>query len=286
MSQEPWYVRFARTFGWRAYAIPVLAVITVWLLVDVFAADDPADELTEGFGGKASATRSQGPDPAEQKRLRDELGKLPDGGDYAELGNGEFRQIGRPGASAGEGKEKTIRYVIEVEGGVDTASSGGDEAVARMIDATLTNPAGWAQDERFRFEHVAAKDNPTMRIQLTSVGTTHEVCGVDVDFETSCFFHEGNRVVINDARWVRGATPFQGDIGSYRQYVINHEVGHGLGYARHQPCGAEDGLAPVMMQQTLSLNNKKLSDIGADETYTDSDLTCRYNPWPYPRAKA
>ena len=58
--------------------------------------------------------------------------------------------------------------------------------------------------------------------------------------------------------------PFQGDVGSYRQYLVNHEVGHAIGYPRHEPCGDNGALAPVMMQQTKSLYG------------------CRRNPWPFP----
>lgn len=90
-------------------------------------------------------------------------------------------------------------------------------------------------------------------------------------------------MVINEARWVRGAAPFQGDLGSYRQYLVNHEVGHALGFAEHVACPATGELAPIMMQQTLSLNNGELHSLDHDEVYPDSDETCRANPWPYPR---
>lgn len=283
MSNEPWYVRFARFFGWRAYAIPVLAVISVWVIVDAFTGVSDETAQRDGAAETLSTQLAAGPDPMDQEQLNTQLNQLPEGADFARSGTGEYRTIGQPGAQAGKGTEKVVRYVIKVEEGVDTSSLGGDDALARMIDATLTNPAGWTHDERFRFEHVAADDDPTMHIQLTSVDTTHETCGADLGMETSCFYGDGNRVVINHARWVRGATPFQGDIGSYRQYVINHEVGHGLGYAKHQPCGGDDELAPVMMQQTLSLNNQDLHTIDPREVYPDADETCRYNAWPYPR---
>ncbi|WPF66660.1 MULTISPECIES: DUF3152 domain-containing protein [unclassified Corynebacterium] len=277
-------VRFARDYGWRAYAIPVLAVITVWVLWDMVAA--PSGENTTARETTASSTHTEdgkrGPVPSDEE-LTTATDELPAGGAYTERGNGKYRVIGTPGMTAGEGREKVVRYVIEVEGGVDTASLGGDDALASMIDATLSNPKGWTHDPAYRFEHVSVSDNPTMRIQLTSVGTTHELCGTNLAMETSCFYSEGNRVVVNESRWVRGATPFQGDLGSYRQYLINHEVGHGLGFAEHEPCGGEGELAPVMMQQTLSLNNSQLAGFDPSEVYQDDNATCMYNPWPYPK---
>jgi hypothetical protein len=91
----------------------------------------------------------------------------------------------------------------------------------------------------------------------------------------------------NLARRVRGALPFAGDLGSYRQYVVNHEVGHGIGYARHQPCPSDGALAPVMMQQTLSLSNRDLARLdGEDGSYPDEQSTCRMNAWPHPEGSA
>ena len=89
--------------------------------------------------------------------------------------------------------------------------------------------------------------------------TVREGCGYDIPIEASCFNpvyqNDQPRVFINEARWVRGAVPFQGDIGSYRQYVVNHEVGHAIGYQDHEPCAENGALAPVMMQQTFSTSN-------------------------------
>ncbi|MBC3185881.1 DUF3152 domain-containing protein [Corynebacterium sp. zg-331] len=284
-ASESALVRFARDYGWRAYAIPVLVVITVWVLWDMVAAptEDTGPTGQAATSGAHSAEGKRGPLPSDEGELRAATDALPAGGPYTERGNGRYRVIGTPGMAAGEGRDKVVRYVIEVEGGVDTAGLGGDDALAAMIDATLSNPKGWTHDPAYRFEHVAASDQPTMRIQLTSVGTTHELCGTDLAMETSCFYSDGNRVVINESRWVRGATPFQGDVGSYRQYLINHEVGHGLGFAMHEPCGGNGELAPVMMQQTLSLNNSQLAGFDPDEVYSDDNATCKYNPWPYPK---
>lgn len=300
-SREAALARYARELGWRAYAIPVLVVITVWVLVDVFSA--PADRGAQDSGsvnstaqstdrGDATDTagtdggRRPGPDPADSPRQQLPVDQLPPGGPYAEQGGGTYRVVGAPGLAAGEGAEQVVRFVVEVEDGVDTSGSGGDDALSAMIDATLANPKSWINDPAFRFEHVGPGDDPDMRIQLTSVGTTREVCGGrDLEMETSCHIRvDGeSRVIINESRWVRGAAPFNGDLGSYRQYLINHEVGHGLGFAEHEACSAEGELAPIMMQQTLSLNNAELYAFSPEEVYPDENVTCQYNPWPYPR---
>lgn len=63
-------------------------------------------------------------------------------------------------------------------------------------------------------------------------------------------------------------------------------MGHAIGYASHVPCGMDGELAPIMMQQTLSLNNSELHSFSPAEVYPDDDATCRYNPWPYPQPGA
>ncbi|AEX43723.1 hypothetical protein CDHC01_0656 [Corynebacterium diphtheriae HC01] len=286
---ESFFVRFARDYGWRAYAIPVLAVITVWVLIDVFRT--PAETTTTAtVGGAPTATatsaQEKGPDPARQNRPDIAITELPSGPEFTQKGEGTYRTVGNAGAHAGKDRDKVFTYVIEVENGINTAAYGGDDAFAAMVDATLTNPKSWTHDKRFGFEHVdagAVKD-PDLRIQLSSVDTTHGLCGNNIAMETSCFYGIGNRVVINESRWVRGAKPFQGDLGAYRQYLINHEVGHGIGFANHEPCGKNGELAPIMMQQTLSLSNSELFAIDANEIYNDDGAVCSANPWPYPFA--
>nr|WP_082868827.1 DUF3152 domain-containing protein [Corynebacterium crudilactis] len=279
-------VRFARDYGWRAYAIPVLTVITVWVLFDVFSADQPANGASEETSKSLSTPISShraGPDPAQAEPQNVPLTELPSGGDYTEHGAGTFREVGAALPRVGVGHEQTFTYVIEIEDGVNTAAYGGDDAFVAAVDAILSDPKGWTADPAYAFEHVSGQENPDLRIQLTSLNTTHELCGNDIEMETSCFYGDGGRVMINESRWIRGAAPFKGDLGSYRQYLINHEVGHGLGYAAHDSCAAPGELAPIMMQQTLSLNNSELYRIDPGEVYPDDNATCEFNSWPYPR---
>lgn len=293
-------VRFAREYGWRAYAIPVLTVITIWVMVDIVFGDDGSATASGGEtavvtedaqrgASEPEASRGAGPDPADAGDTKLPPTELPPGGPYAQVGKETYRLIGAPGAKAGKGDEVTLRYVIEVEDGVDTATYGGDDAVATFIDSTLMDPRGWTNDRRFRFEHVGPDGKPNLRIQLSSVETTRKMCGgYDLEMETSCrtTVTGDNTVVLNDARWTRGADSFEGDLGSYRQYLVNHEVGHALGFAEHVPCGGHGELAPIMMQQTLSLNNAELFAFSPEEVYPDEQTVCRYNAWPYPQPGA
>ena len=59
--------------------------------------------------------------------------------------------------------------------------------------------------------------------------------------------------MINLDRWLGAVPDFRGNVALYRHYVINHEVGHQLGY-HHQACPGPGRPAPVMQQQTLGLD--------------------------------
>lgn len=286
-------VRFAREYGWRAYALPVLAVLTVFVLVNML--QNPGSSVVEAAGeadahaatvpGDGDSGDEAGRAPAVLPEGEHGEDELPPGGPFTQAGDGTYRTVGEPGLNVGEGKELKLRYVVEIENGVDTTSYGGDGAFAKMIDATLADPRSWTNDPRFGFEHVALDQDPDVKIRLTSQATTKELCGVNLDMETSCrtTITGEDTVLLNEARWVRGAVPFEGDLGRYRQYVINHEVGHALGFATHEACREDGALAPVMMQQTLSLDNSQLHALDSEGAYPDDHKRCRTNPWPYPR---
>jgi hypothetical protein len=216
-------------------------------------------------------------------------GILPDGGPFTPAGAKTWHIV--PGASSqvGEGTAKVFTYTVEVENGIDTTTFGGDEGFARMVTETLANPKSWTHNPQFAFTRIdgTAQVEPDFRISLSSPMTVREGCGYDIPLEASCYnpaYADGQpRVFINEARWVRGAVPFQGDVGSYRQYLINHEVGHAIGYQRHESCAANGELAPIMMQQTFSTNNNDAARFDPGTVNPDGKA-CRFNPWPYPIA--
>jgi Protein of unknown function (DUF3152) len=132
---------------------------------------------------------------------------------------------------------------------------------AKAVHATLNDPRSWGHDGKLQFERVD-HGSVQIRVSLSSAVLTDRLCFPLRTFgRVSCW--DGSRAVINAERWGLGADTYGEDILSYREYVVNHEVGHGLGHD-HVHCPRPGVLAPVMVQQTKSLEG------------------CKPNQWPYP----
>ncbi len=281
--------RFIRTYGWRAYALPVLFVVTVLVIVDaVRGGTDPANTPggAPGFGRLSPRTASAGiiGAPPGDGHFPTNLptGALPDGGPFTETGTGTWHVVRGTTGQVGTGSRFQFKYTVEIEDGVDTFGFGGDESVAKMVDSTLGNPKSWAHDGKFAFQRID-QGEPDFRISLSARESSRKACGFDIPIDSSCFNADLRRVVLSEVRWVRGALAFEGDIGSYRQYLVNHEVGHAIGYHQHQPCETDGGLAPVMMQQTFGTKNDDIAALDPGGVVPMDGKRCRFNPWPYPR---
>ncbi len=170
-------------------------------------------------------------------------------------------------------------YSVEVEEGVELP--GGPQGFAATVHSVLSHPKSWIGSGDHAFQRVA-NDDANLRVSLTSQMTTRKLCGFAIPYDGSCWRGDLRRVIINTARWERGAVVFQGNIVAYQQYLINHEVGHALNFD-HVPCPANGELAPVMMQQTWGTSNNYLTDIGTDRVTADGK-NCLANPWPFPRS--
>lgn len=285
------------TYGWRAYALPILVVLTavvVYQTVTGTASPKSAVAATihdpPSIGSVGTSIIDTPPRGLVAFDANLPAGTLPDGGPFTEAGEKSWRVVSGTTPQVGQGRAKVFRYTVEIENGLDPTMYGGDTAFAQMIDQTLANPKGWTHDPQFAFVRIDGTDNakPDFRVSLVSPLTVREGCGYEFRLETSCYnpsfgADRQARVFINEARWVRGAVPFEGDVGSYRQYVINHEVGHAIGYLRHEPCDKQGGLAPVMMQQTFSTSDDDAAKFDPEWVKADGK-SCRFNPWPYPIA--
>ncbi|MYW07005.1 DUF3152 domain-containing protein, partial [Streptomyces sp. SID2563] len=183
-------------------------------------------------------------------------------------GSGKFETV--PGSAKAPGKGTVHRYRIDVEKGLGLDP----QLFAQAVQKTLNDDRSWAHDGDMTFERVS-EGKPDFVITLASPGTTGKWCaksGLDtMEDNVSCDSAATERVMINAYRWAQGSATFGPDkLYSYRQMLINHEVGHRLGH-NHVSCRTEGALAPVMQQQTKTL---------------DLDgIKCRPNPWVYPTAE-
>ncbi|MFI2371028.1 DUF3152 domain-containing protein [Streptomyces sp. NPDC018833] len=179
--------------------------------------------------------------------------------------SGDFEAV--PGFDKAPGKGRTVRYRIDVEKGL-----GLDQGLfARAVQETLNDERSWAHGGAMTFERISSGE-PEFVITLASPGTTATWCaksGLDTTVDNvSCDSASTERVMINAFRWAQGAETYGPEaMLAYRQMLINHEVGHRLGY-NHVNCRTPGALAPVMQQQTKSL------DIGG--------IACKPNPWVHP----
>ena len=173
--------------------------------------------------------------------------------EVVERGTGKLAPVDIPDGglrSAADGRE--VRISIETEGGLKVDG----RSFAAAVAATLSDPRGWQQVDRVRFVPVSPADvadgaRVDLRIALASPETTDRLCApLQTRGQVSC--HNGGRAVINLRRWVLGVEAYGGDLAAYRHYVVNHEVGHGLGHG-HESCAGPGKVAPVMMQQTYGL---------------------------------
>ncbi|MGI5120500.1 DUF3152 domain-containing protein [Marinactinospora thermotolerans] len=159
-------------------------------------------------------------------------------------GSGDLEVVPGGGEPSGEGPVK--RYLVEVEAGLP----GSAEDFAAAVDAILADPRGWGGDGDMSFQRVDEGD-VDFRVTLAAPETVDALCApLQTNGEVSCT--QGGRAIINQNRWVSGVGHFEGDLETYRVYVVNHEVGHALGHG-HVFCTEPGAPAPVMQQQTFGL---------------------------------
>ncbi len=162
-------------------------------------------------------------------------------------GNGEI--LGTDG--------RLIQVSIEVEPGLELVEPAPDVAVFNI----LSDYRSWIGGGDVRFQIVDTAD-ADVRIRIAPPAVVDARCRpLRTGGRLSC--RNGRSLNINADRW-NGATEFwTAGLDVYRAYLINHELGHFLGYG-HVGCPGAGQRAPVMQQQTKSLQG------------------CVENGWPYP----
>lgn len=223
----------------------------------------PTQEAVEPTAEPVEASTVPEPAPVD---VVEPLVVLPEGVDEAGFAAGLLSPDVPPAATGvldvvpgevpapGAGEVKTVR--VQVERGLEVDA----EKFATLVMDTLNDPRSWGGDGSQTFARTEGE--ATFAVTLASPATTDALCApLETEGLWSC--GQYRHAVLNHMRWVEGSGIFGDDLAGYRQYLVNHEVGHVLGH-KHVSCGAPEDPAPVMVQQS--------GDV----------LSCRPNGWPFP----
>ena len=156
--------------------------------------------------------------------------------------SGRLLVVGGSRPAPAEGKVWRVQIAVEKGLPVDR------RVFAEAVLATLNDPRGWNGADGSTFAWTDSDDYDA-RVVLASPGTTDQLClPLDTIGELSCGIEE--TAVLNFKRWATGSKAWE-NIGAYRKYLVNHEVGHVIGY-HHDLCAGEGEHATVMVQQTTT----------------------------------
>lgn len=220
------------------------------------AADLPVDEASE------PDTRSTDGLPDEPRAESTDEASQPPPVTYRLSPEGFHVAAGSGSVVGTYGEVRTYTVEVQPTTGVPLAT------VLPFVRETLEDPErGWTSRGEVKLQWVAHVEEADFRVVIAAPETVDRHCA-EVDLETygvySCW--DGERTMLNARRWEHGAHDFGDDLRTYRTYLVNHEVGHALGRV-HEECPPEGGVAPVMMQQTVTTG------------------ACDPNGWPWPQTE-
>ncbi len=152
-------------------------------------------------------------------------------------------------------QSRTYTYSLSTRGRIRANT----QYFALHVNQTLNDPRGWSLGGAIEFRQVDR--GGAFTVYLAEAATVPSF-GSPCSSAWSC--RVGRSVIINQTRWQQATDSWRGGGGSldgYRHYVVNHEVGHWMGFG-HAGCPGGGQPAPVMQQQSKGLNG------------------CRHNTWP------
>ncbi|MGW2449244.1 DUF3152 domain-containing protein [Streptomyces sp. NPDC001675] len=253
----------AGTRRWKSRPLAALAVLTVVSCGAVgWAMHSGADEIRAGASTIPTNDAPLTPSPS---RTGHTSSTSNDSGQSADsparpvipaTGPGTFTAAKGEGASVGTGTP--LRYLVEVEDGLDVSAAD----AARQVERILADRRGWTANGRSAFQRVSS--GPTdFVVRIATPGTVDKICGqygLDTGGEVNC--NVAKNVMVNLRRWLLATPTYAHDVTAYRALIINHEVGHFLGHG-HVGCPGPGQPAPTMMQQIKGMDG------------------CVPNVWPY-----
>lgn len=242
---QPWHADVVLRRAW----LPLAAIaLGAGLLAVPGVLPAPMTPTVVPVVAAAPPTITTAPEPPSADERAGVLGEV-----VPQVGFGETVVVPGSVPAPGPGPVRTVR--VEVEGGLPVDRP----AFADFVLATLNDPRGWGRDGAMSFARTDG--DAEIIVVLASPDTSARLCRpLRTGGTLSC--RNGQRAVLTHYRWVLADPDYGTDRTGYRQYLVNHEVGHFLGYG-HVPCPGAGVAAPVMQQQTKGL------------------LGCAPNAWPY-----
>jgi hypothetical protein len=220
--------------------------------------------VASASAGEPSPERSVPPSPSPSPSPSASAGPTPEpgsgliGSKFAVEKKLSGKLVVASGSRPAPADGKVWRVQIAVEKGLPVDP----EVFAESVLATLNDPRGWNAADGSTFAWTDS-ERYDARVVLASPDTTDELClPLDTIGELSCGIEE--TAVLNFKRWAKGSQAWE-STPRYRQYLVNHEVGHVIGY-RHDLCAGEGEHATVMVQQSTTTSG------------------CIPEPWPVPDA--
>ena len=160
---------------------------------------------------------------------------------------GTFTVAPDSGATFGQPPFRTFAVAVEDGLGLQPGE------LALFVDSTLADPRSWIGDTVTGFERIVDMDAADFTLVVASPDTVDALCAPLQTLGTlSC----GNNgwIALNVLRWTGATEDWPSDLETYRRYLINHEVGHYVLGPDHDECAEAGALAPIMMQQSISLD--------------------------------
>ncbi|MFX4271863.1 DUF3152 domain-containing protein [Propionibacteriaceae bacterium Y1685] len=217
----------------------------------------PAESTPAPDPSASAQPSSTSPEPkkspkAEQSSTAPAAVKIP------KHGSGKYTRATTTKIPKPKKRGQIIRYAVKVEKEVPVDAN----EAAEFMAATFADKRSWGGDGSLTFVFVP-KGEVDVTAYISTPDTTDKHClPSDTGGKVSC--RNGAKVALNANRWTQGVPHFDGDLVSYKQYLVNHEFGHFIGHG-HATCPGKGKLAPVMVQQTHGL------------------FGCKKNPWPSPK---